>query len=92
MVCGTLYHTARQQPRQASENALVACGSWWVYCLSALTIARGHTEALILCTPIHFALSLLLLLLLQVLPRWVVYHELVLTSKEFMRTVRSCRQ
>jgi hypothetical protein len=26
--------------------------------------------------------------LLQVLPRWVVYHELVLTSKEFMRTVR----
>jgi hypothetical protein len=23
-----------------------------------------------------------------VLPRWVVYHELVLTSKEFMRTVR----
>ena len=23
----------------------------------------------------------------QVLPRWVVYHELVLTSKEFMRTV-----
>jgi hypothetical protein len=44
----------------------------------------------------QFALSLLLLLLLllllQVLPRWVVYHELVLTSKEFMRTVRSCRQ
>jgi hypothetical protein len=64
-----------------------------VYCLSALTIALGHTEALILCTTIHFALSLLLLLLLlQVLPRWVVYHELVLTSKEFMRTVRSCRQ
>ena len=27
------------------------------------------------------------LMLLQVLPRWVVYHELVLTSKEFMRTV-----
>ncbi|KAG2437125.1 hypothetical protein HYH02_011381 [Chlamydomonas schloesseri] len=25
--------------------------------------------------------------LLQLLPRWVVYHELVLTSKEFMRTV-----
>lgn len=24
---------------------------------------------------------------MQVLPRWVVYHELVLTSKEFMRTV-----
>ena len=23
----------------------------------------------------------------QVLPRWVVYHELVLTSKEYMRTV-----
>jgi pre-mRNA-splicing factor ATP-dependent RNA helicase DHX16 len=23
----------------------------------------------------------------QVLPRWVVYQELVLTSKEFMRTV-----
>lgn len=23
----------------------------------------------------------------EVLPRWVVYHELVLTSKEFMRTV-----
>ena len=22
----------------------------------------------------------------QALPRWVVYHELVLTSKEFMRT------
>ncbi|KAG2496372.1 hypothetical protein HYH03_005601 [Edaphochlamys debaryana] len=25
--------------------------------------------------------------LLQALPKWVVYHELVLTSKEFMRTV-----
>lgn len=24
---------------------------------------------------------------MQVLPRWVVYQELVLTSKEFMRTV-----
>lgn len=24
----------------------------------------------------------------EVLPRWVIYHELVLTSKEFMRTVR----
>ncbi len=24
---------------------------------------------------------------LQVRPRWVVYHELVLTSKEYMRTV-----
>jgi pre-mRNA-splicing factor ATP-dependent RNA helicase DHX16 len=23
----------------------------------------------------------------EVLPRWVIYHELVLTSKEFMRTV-----
>lgn len=23
----------------------------------------------------------------QMLPRWVVYHELVLTSKEYMRTV-----
>ena len=27
--------------------------------------------------------------LVEVLPRWVVYHELVLTSKEFMRTVRA---
>lgn len=26
----------------------------------------------------------------EVLPRWVVYHELVLTSKEFMRTVSGC--
>lgn len=26
-------------------------------------------------------------LLVQILPRWVVYHELVLTSKEYMRTV-----
>jgi pre-mRNA-splicing factor ATP-dependent RNA helicase DHX16 len=25
--------------------------------------------------------------LAQVLPRWIVYHELVLTSKEYMRTV-----
>eukprot|EP00775_Hariotina_reticulata_P008556 gene8556-8738_t len=25
----------------------------------------------------------------EVLPKWVVYHELVLTSKEFMRTVRA---
>jgi pre-mRNA-splicing factor ATP-dependent RNA helicase DHX16 len=24
----------------------------------------------------------------EALPRWVVYHELVLTSREFMRTVR----
>jgi pre-mRNA-splicing factor ATP-dependent RNA helicase DHX16 len=24
----------------------------------------------------------------EALPRWVVYHELVLTSKQFMRTVR----
>lgn len=24
---------------------------------------------------------------MQLLPRWVVYHELVLTSKEYMRTV-----
>lgn len=24
---------------------------------------------------------------MQMLPRWVVYHELVLTSKEYMRTV-----
>jgi pre-mRNA-splicing factor ATP-dependent RNA helicase DHX16 len=24
----------------------------------------------------------------EVLPRWVIYHEMVLTSKEFMRTVR----
>ena len=28
---------------------------------------------------------------LQVLPRWVVYFELVLTSKEFMRTVSEIR-
>ena len=28
---------------------------------------------------------------MQVLPRWVVYHELVLTSKEFMRTVSEIR-
>ncbi|KXZ53668.1 hypothetical protein GPECTOR_6g585 [Gonium pectorale] len=27
----------------------------------------------------------------QALPRWVVYHELVLTSKEFMRTVSEIR-
>lgn len=33
--------------------------------------------------PIAFRLDLLP----QVLPRWVVYQELVLTSKEFMRTV-----
>lgn len=26
--------------------------------------------------------------LVEVLPKWVVYHELVLTTKEFMRTVR----
>jgi pre-mRNA-splicing factor ATP-dependent RNA helicase DHX16 len=24
----------------------------------------------------------------ELLPKWAVYHELVLTSKEFMRTVR----
>ncbi len=27
----------------------------------------------------------------QVLPRWVVYHELVLTSKEYMRCVSEIR-
>jgi pre-mRNA-splicing factor ATP-dependent RNA helicase DHX16 len=26
----------------------------------------------------------------QVLPRWVVYHQLVLTSKEYMRQVKFC--
>jgi pre-mRNA-splicing factor ATP-dependent RNA helicase DHX16 len=31
------------------------------------------------------------LLLLQLLPRWVVYHELVLTSKEYMRILSEIR-